>query len=112
LNACCGACRVIGSTQQTPSTDAQKPLDPVHALARHAHAGRLGVALDRHKSAAEGVVSRGEVAAGAGAHQGCVGFDGRGSDAVADMQGVGGGEQHFGSPLVRSISRVMHRAAL
>jgi hypothetical protein len=104
-------CRVIGSTQQTPSTDAEKALDPVHALTRHAHARRLGVSLDRHEPAAEGVVARGEVAARAGAHQWCVGFDGRGGKAVADMQGVGGGEQHFGSPLVRSISRVMHRAA-
>jgi len=74
-----------------PSTDAEQALDPVHALPNvRQRVGRLG-ALHGDERAAERVIARREVAAGAGADQGGVGGV---EAAAASMERVDRGEDH------------------
>jgi hypothetical protein len=77
--------RVGGMATQVPAADAEKALEPVHALSDHRGLSRLRIALHGDDRGAKGVVSRDEVPAGAGADQRRAGDGGRGLDAVADM---------------------------
>ena len=90
-----------------PASDAEQALDPVHALSRDEHLVATLGSLHGHERAAEGVIARGEVAAGTGAHERGVG----GVDAaVAGMKRVDRGEDHGRVSVVgRSISLVLHR---
>jgi hypothetical protein len=89
--------------QQAPSADAKQALDPIHALARDGHVTSLRVALHRDQRAAEGVVSRDEVATRSGADEWRVGWVRM--KAVADIQRVGRVVKHVEAPLgfVRSV---------
>jgi hypothetical protein len=89
--------------QQAPSADAKQALDPIHSLARDGHVTSLRVALHRDQRAAEGVVSRDEVATRSGADEWRVGWVRM--KAVADIQRVGRVVKHVEAPLgfVRSV---------
>ena len=100
------ASRVGGVAAEVPAADAQKALDPVHALSHHGGLAGLRVALHGDDRRAQRVVARDEVAAWACADERCARGRGGWRDAVADMGGASGVVQH-GSLLLGVVRSVV-----